>query len=99
MVERAKDFIVNYESNIDIEYHNNDLNEHILEKYEIKKAIQKALQPRVELPSGGYIIIEPTEALTVIDVNSGSFIRSANSRQTVLWTNCKQQLKSWDNWN
>jgi ribonuclease E len=33
------------------------------------------------------VIIEPTEALTVIDVNSGSFTRSANARETVLWTN------------
>jgi len=41
------------------------------------------------LPSGGYIIIEPTEALTVIDVNSGSFTRSATARETVLWTNCE----------
>jgi ribonuclease E len=41
------------------------------------------------LPSGGYIIIQPTEALTVIDVNSGSFTRSATARETVLWTNCE----------
>jgi ribonuclease E len=34
-------------------------------------------------------VIEPTEALTVIDVNSGSFTRSATSRETVLWTNCE----------
>jgi len=92
-VERAKDFLTNYESNVDIEFHDNDLNQHILEKYEIKKTIQKALQPRVDLPSGGYIIIEPTEALTVIDVNSGSFTRSANSRQTVLWTNCEAAVE------
>merc|ERR1712065_84381 len=92
-IERAKDFLTNFESNIDIEFHDNDLNQHILEKYEIKKSIQKALQPRVELPSGGYIIIEPTEALTVIDVNSGSFTRSANSRQTVLWTNCEAAVE------
>jgi len=92
-VERAKDFLINYDSNIDIEFHENDLNQHILEKYEIKKTIQKALQPRVDLPSGGYIIIEPTEALTVIDVNSGSFTRSANSRQTVLWTNCEAAVE------
>jgi ribonuclease E len=92
-VERAKDFLTNYESNVDIEFHDNDLNQHILEKYEIKKTIQKALQPRVDLPSGGYIIIEPTEALTVIDVNSGSFTRSANSRQTVLWTNCEAAIE------
>jgi len=92
-VERAKDFLINYESNVDIEFHDNALNHHILEKYEIKKTIQKALQPRVDLPSGGYIIIEPTEALTVIDVNSGSFTRSANSRQTVLWTNCEAAVE------
>ncbi len=92
-VARAKDFLINYESDIEIEFHDNSLNQHIFEKYEIKKTIQKALQPRVELPSGGYIIIEPTEALTVIDVNSGSFTRSANSRQTVLWTNCEAAVE------
>ncbi len=92
-VEKAKDFLINYESDIEIEFHENILNQHILEKYEIKKTIQKALLPRVDLPSGGYIIIEPTEALTVIDVNSGSFTRSANSRQTVLWTNCEAAVE------
>ena len=92
-VERAKDFLTNSESNVDLIFHDNHLKEHILEKYQINKTIQKALQPRVELPSGGYIIIEPTEALTVIDVNSGSFTRSANSRQTVLWTNCEAALE------
>ncbi len=92
-VASAKDFLINYESDIEIQFHDNSLNQHIFEKYEIKKTIQKALQPRVDLPSGGYIIIEPTEALTVIDVNSGSFTRSANSRQTVLWTNCEAAVE------
>ena len=41
-VEKAKDFFINSESNLDIEFHDNDLRQHILEKYEIKKAIQKA---------------------------------------------------------
>ncbi len=92
-LEKAKDFLVNNDSNVDLVFHNNEINEHILEKYQINKTIQKALQPRVDLPSGGYIIIEPTEALTVIDVNSGSFTRSANSRQTVLWTNCEAAVE------
>lgn len=61
----------------------------ILEYFRINAAIRDALKPRVDLPSGGYIIIEPTEALTVIDVNSGSFTRSATARETVLWTNCE----------
>ncbi|MCF2969617.1 Rne/Rng family ribonuclease [Synechococcus sp. Nb3U1] len=62
---------------------------HILEYFRVNAVIRQALRPRVDLPSGGYIIIEPTEALTVIDVNSGSFTQSATSRETVLWTNCE----------
>jgi len=92
-VEKAKSFLVNNSSDLNLQFHNNEIEEHILEKYQITKSIKKALQPRVDLPSGGYIIIEPTEALTVIDVNSGSFTRSANSRQTVLWTNCEAALE------
>jgi ribonuclease E len=61
----------------------------ILEYFRVNSAIREALKPRVDLPSGGYIIIEPTEALTVVDVNSGSFTRSTTSRETVLWTNCE----------
>lgn len=59
----------------------------ILEYFRVNAAIREALKPRVDLPSGGYVIIQPTEALTVVDVNSGSFTRSATSRETVLWTN------------
>jgi ribonuclease E len=70
-----------------VDYHRDRLS--ILEYFRVNSAIREALKPRVELPSGGYIIIEPTEALTVIDVNSGSFTRSATSRETVLWTNCE----------
>ncbi len=70
-----------------VDHHRDRLS--ILEYFRINSAIREALKPRVELPSGGYIIIEPTEALTVIDVNSGSFTRSATSRETVLWTNCE----------
>ena len=65
----------------------------ILEHFRVNAAIRDALKPRVDLPSGGYIIIEPTEALTVVDVNSGSFTRSANARETVLWTNCEAAVE------
>ncbi|MCL2932924.1 MAG: Rne/Rng family ribonuclease [Trichodesmium sp. MAG_R03] len=61
----------------------------VLEYFRVNAAIREALRPRVDLPSGGYVIIQPTEALTVIDVNSGSFTRSATARETVLWTNCE----------
>ncbi|MGF1499325.1 MAG: ribonuclease E/G [Elainellaceae cyanobacterium] len=65
----------------------------ILEYFRVNAAIREALKPRVDLPSGGYIIIEPTEALTVIDVNSGSFTRSATARETVLWTNSEAAVE------
>ncbi len=68
--------------------HHNEM-QPILEYFRVNAAIREALKPRVDLPSGGYVIIEPTEALTVIDVNSGSFTRSATARETVLWTNCE----------
>ncbi|MCL1468440.1 Rne/Rng family ribonuclease [Argonema galeatum] len=61
----------------------------VMEYFRVNAAIKEALKPRVDLPSGGYVIIEPTEALTVVDVNSGSFTRSATARETVLWTNCE----------
>ncbi len=90
-VGRVKNFIGKDSKELAIEVHSESQN--ILEKYKVVSAIIDALKPRVELPSGGYIIIEPTEALTVIDVNSGSFTRSANSRETVLWTNCEAAIE------
>ncbi|HYH53339.1 MAG TPA: Rne/Rng family ribonuclease [Solirubrobacterales bacterium] len=45
----------------------------LFEKWKVNEAIESTLNRRVDLPSGGYLIIDYTEALTVIDVNSGSF--------------------------
>nr|AUG32529.1 ribonuclease E [Paulinella longichromatophora] len=90
-VERVNSFLGVIESNLQVECY--DEPKEILEYYRINLAIRDALKPRVELPSGGYIIIEPMEALTVIDVNSGSFTRSANARETVLWTNCEAAVE------
>lgn len=89
-VKRIKQQLANWSSGrspqgVFIDYHREP--QPILDYYRVNAAIREALKPRVELPSGGYIIIEPTEALTVIDVNSGSFTRSATARETVLWTN------------
>ena len=86
-VARVRAFLAADQANVVVEAHAES--SEILEHYRVNAAIRDALKPRVELPSGGYIIIEPTEALTVIDVNSGSFTRSANARETVLWTNCE----------
>ncbi len=90
-VARANAFLGSDHTNVLVEAHTESLE--ILEHFKVNAAIRDALKPRVDLPSGGYIIVEPTEALTVIDVNSGSFTRSANSRETVLWTNCEAAVE------
>nr|YP_010902390.1 ribonuclease E [Hypnea nidifica]WCH54245.1 ribonuclease E [Hypnea nidifica] len=59
----------------------------ILEQFDITQNISKALQSKVKLSSGGHLIIESNEALTVIDVNSGSFNKSDNSKEAILRTN------------
>ena len=91
-LKRVKQYLVNWSGGqapqgLLIDHHRDRIP--ILEYFRINAAIREALKPRVDLPSGGYVIIEPTEALTVVDVNSGSFTRSATARETVLWTNCE----------
>ena len=90
-VERVRSFLGEEGSHVVLEAHPEP--SELLEHYKVNGAIRDALKPRVDLPSGGYVIIEPTEALTVIDVNSGSFTRSANARETVLWTNCEAAIE------
>ena len=90
-VERVTGFLGAEGSTVLVEAHSEP--DELLEHYKVNAAIRDALKPRVDLPSGGYVIIEPTEALTVIDVNSGSFTRSANARETVLWTNCEAAIE------
>jgi len=53
----------------------------------IDKEIRNALQTKVNMPSGGYLYIQTTEALTVIDVNSGKFVSSATQSETIRKTN------------
>jgi ribonuclease G len=59
----------------------------LFDKYGIEDAIREAFQRRVELPSGGYIIIEPTEALVSIDVNTGRYTGKKDPEKTILRTN------------
>lgn len=53
----------------------------------VDKEIKSALQTKVNLPSGGYLFIQTTEALTVVDVNSGKFTSSATQAETIKKTN------------
>ena len=59
----------------------------IFEKFGVDAEIDRALNRRVWLKSGGYIIIDETEALTVVDVNSGRFVGKRNLEETITQTN------------
>jgi ribonuclease G len=62
----------------------------LFERYGIDREIQSTLHRRVDLPSGGYLIIDYAEALTVIDINSGSFVgrgKGARLEDTITKTN------------
>ncbi len=63
--------------------------EPILEKYGVQEEVDKALKPRVWLKSGGYLVINQTEALVAIDVNTGKFVGKGNARleDTITKTN------------
>ena len=61
--------------------------EPIFSKYKVDKEIVKMFEPEVKLKSGGYIVINPTEALVAIDVNSGGATKERNIEKTALKTN------------
>jgi ribonuclease G len=59
----------------------------LFEQFGIEDQIEAALKSKVWLKSGGYIVINPTEALVAIDVNTGRFVGQCNLEDTVLQTN------------
>lgn len=61
--------------------------EPIFDAYGIEMEIQRALSRKIWLKSGGYIVIETTEALTAIDVNTGRYVGKRNLEETILKTN------------
>lgn len=64
-----------------------DLNFSILSNKKIYEDISEALKRKVDLKSGGYIVIDETEALTAIDVNTGKFIGGKSLKDTIVKTN------------
>jgi ribonuclease G len=71
-----------------LEFYRDD--EPLFERYNVEEAIQSVLRRRVDLPSGGYLMIDYAEAMTVIDINSGSFTgrgKGAKLEDTITRTN------------
>lgn len=59
----------------------------LFDLYSVEEEIEKALSRRVDLKSGGYLIIDQTEALTTVDVNTGGFVGGRNFDDTIFKTN------------
>jgi ribonuclease G len=64
-----------------------DERENIFEEYGIEQEIERALKRKVWLKSGGYLVIDQSEALTAIDVNTGKYVGTTNLEDTVVKTN------------
>ncbi|MDO9371399.1 MAG: ribonuclease G [Gammaproteobacteria bacterium] len=59
----------------------------IFDLYSVEDEIQKALERKVQLKSGGYLMFDQTEALTTVDVNTGAFVGHRNLEETIFKTN------------
>lgn len=86
-MHRAEQILQNWNMNKNIEVNVYKGSQTLLEASGVMKEIKDALQTKVNLPSGGYLFIQATEALTVIDVNSGKFVSSSTQDETILKTN------------
>ena len=83
VMEFSKQFIPEFLDRI--EYYTG---EHpILDLYSVEDEIQKSLNRKVQLKSGGHLIIDQTEAMTTIDVNTGGFVGNRNLEETIYKTN------------
>jgi ribonuclease G len=83
MIEFARTFMPESESKIELYRGNRP----IMDLHGVEDEIQKALDRKVPLKSGGYLIIDQTEAMTTIDVNTGAFVGHRNLEDTIFRTN------------
>ncbi|MFW6147142.1 MAG: Rne/Rng family ribonuclease [Thermodesulfobacteriota bacterium] len=81
------DFIETFDPNLRYSVELYEGREPIFDAYGIEMEIHRALEKKIWLKSGGYIVIESTEALTVIDVNTGSYVGKRNLDETIVKTN------------
>ena len=86
-LNRVQNILQNWHMNKNINVTLYKGTEPLLVAMDIHKEIKAALNVKVNMPSGGYLFIQQTEALTVIDVNSGKFVSSATQDETILKTN------------
>ncbi|MBI3812463.1 MAG: Rne/Rng family ribonuclease [Nitrospirae bacterium] len=85
--ERIREFVNTFMPNLSSRVELHDREEPLFDHLEIELEISKALGRKVWLKSGGYIVIDHTEALTVVDVNTGRFVGKRHLEDTILKTN------------
>lgn len=86
-LSRVQNILQNWHMNKNVQVTLYKGTEPLLVATDIHKEIKAALNVKVNMPSGGYLFIQTTEALTVIDVNSGKFTSSSTQDETILKTN------------
>lgn len=86
-LNRVQNILQNWHMNKNVQVTLFKGSEPLLIATDIHKEIKAALNTKVNMPSGGYLFIQTTEALTVIDVNSGKFTSSSTQDETILKTN------------
>ena len=86
-MSRVQNILQNWHMNKNVQVTLYKGTEPLLIAEDIHKEIKAALNVKVNMPSGGYLFIQQTEALTVIDVNSGKFTSSSTQDETILKTN------------
>ena len=86
-MEKARPFAAKYIPDIEkrLEYYQGE--RPLFDLYGVEDEIQKALQRKVQLKSGGHLVIDQTEAMTTIDVNTGAFVGHRNLEETIFKTN------------
>jgi ribonuclease G len=85
--DRMKKFCQVYLPGLPVNLHHYRDRHPLFEKYNVEKEIERTFQKTVPLKSGGYIVIEQTEGLVAIDVNTGKFTSRRNLEETVYQTN------------
>lgn len=86
-IEKIEDFIERYIPTFkgEVEYY--ESMRPIFDYYGIEDEINKAIQSKIQLKSGGYLVFDLNEAMTVIDVNTGAFVGKKNLEETIFKTN------------
>ncbi|TAM62624.1 MAG: ribonuclease G [Rhodanobacter sp.] len=87
MYEKVVKFVHKFMPSLDDRIEHYDGERPIFDLYGVEDEIQRALKKEVPLKSGGYLIVDQTEAMTTIDVNTGAYLGSRNLEETVYRTN------------